>query len=209
MSEKEVATSRNMRGMPTKHANRQRKPDRRIAQTRNRLGDALIALILEKPVDQVTVQEVLDRAGVGRSTFYLHFRDKDDLLLSELEQALEVWTTSLSRKQEKSQRVAPVAEVFTHIAHAKKLYRALVDSGRIDSFFDLAQEYFARGIEERLKTCMHGRNLAETHLRARSHALAGSLLSLLKWWLEHGTKESAQAMDDLFHNMVWKGLPAQ
>jgi AcrR family transcriptional regulator len=209
MSRKEVGTSRNMRGMPTNRAKRKRKPDRRILQTRDRLGDALIALILEKPVDQVTVQEVLERAGVGRSTFYLHFRDKDDLLVSELEQALETWSTSLSRKQEKSHRVAPVAEVFAHIAQAKKLYRALVDSGRIDAFFDLAQEYFARGIEQRLKTCMQTGNLAETQLRARSHALAGSLLSLLKWWLEHGTKESAQAMDDLFHNIVWKGMLTQ
>ncbi|HWC17527.1 MAG TPA: helix-turn-helix domain-containing protein, partial [Terriglobales bacterium] len=162
--------------------------------------------IQEKPIDQVTVQEVLDRAGVGRSTFYLHFRDKDDLFLSELEQALENWSTLLSRKQEKSPRVVPVAEVFAHIAEATKLYRALVDSGRIDAFMELAQEYFARGIEQRLKTSMRTGNAAERKLRARSHALAGSLLSLLKWWLNHGAKESAQEMDELFHGIVWNGL---
>ena len=80
-----------------------RKPDRRIERTRNRLGNALIALIQEKPIDKVTVREVLDRARVGRSTFYVHYRDKDDLLLSELEQGLEMWTTTLSRQQEISQ----------------------------------------------------------------------------------------------------------
>jgi AcrR family transcriptional regulator len=58
--------------------------DQRIRRTHQRLGSALVGLIQEKPIDEVTVQEVLDRAAVGRSTFYLHFRDKNDLLLSQL-----------------------------------------------------------------------------------------------------------------------------
>src|SRR5215831_18145962 len=132
-------------------ATQRRNPDRRILRTRNRLGNALIALIQEKPIDEVTVQEVLDRASVGRSTFYLHYRDKDDLFLSELEEGLEMWTTTLSRKRENSRRVAPVAEFFAHVADAKKLYRALVDCGRIHAFFELAEGYFARGIARRLK----------------------------------------------------------
>src|SRR5579864_8800243 len=78
----------------------QRKPDRRIRRTCERLGSALVSLIQEKPIDQVTVQEVLDRASVGRSTFYLHFRDKDDLLLSQLEVFLETMSTSLSVRKE-------------------------------------------------------------------------------------------------------------
>jgi AcrR family transcriptional regulator len=75
--------SKNERSKPVKRGGKsRRKPDQRILRTRNRLGNALIALILEKPIDEVTVQQVLNRAGVGRSTFYLHFRDKDDLFLS-------------------------------------------------------------------------------------------------------------------------------
>ena len=56
-----------------------RKPDARVKRTRDQLGSALIQLIVEKPINDVTVQDVLDRSGVGRSTFYLHYRDKDDL----------------------------------------------------------------------------------------------------------------------------------
>ena len=71
---------------PAARRNRQpRKPDERARRTRDRLGGAFVALIHEKPIEDVTVQDVLDRASVGRSTFYLHFRDKNDLLLSQLE----------------------------------------------------------------------------------------------------------------------------
>jgi AcrR family transcriptional regulator len=169
------------------------------------LGNALIALILEKPIDEVTVQQVLNRAGVGRSTFYLHFRDKDDLFLSQLEDGLEMWTTALSKNQEKSRRVAPVREFFAHVADARKLYDSLVDSGRIQAFFDLAQGYFARGIARRLKEISPA-NPGQHELDACSHGLAGNLLSLLKWWMDRGAKESPQAIDEVFHRMVWKGM---
>ena len=71
----------------------------RVAQERSY---ELVALIQERPIDEVTVQEVLDRASVGRSTFYLHYRDKDDLLLSQLENFLETMSTALSIRKEES-----------------------------------------------------------------------------------------------------------
>jgi AcrR family transcriptional regulator len=206
MSKNDRAPSLKKAVQPRKPASGRRKPDRRIERTRIRLGNALIALIQEKPIDEVTVRDVLDRAGVGRSTFYVHYRDKDDLFLSELEQGLEMWTTTLSRQQEISNRVAPVAEFFAHVASAKRLYRALVNAGRIDAFFELAQGYFARGIEQRIKQSTDFRNPPRHELTACSNAFAGGLLSLLRWWLDRGSKESPRAMDELFHRMVWRGL---
>ncbi|MGA8431528.1 MAG: TetR/AcrR family transcriptional regulator [Candidatus Sulfotelmatobacter sp.] len=180
--------------------------DERIRRTRQRLGNALLALILEKAIDKVTVQDVLDRAGVGRSTFYLHYRDKNDLLLSQLEMFLETMSMLLSVRKESSHRVVPVAEMFAHIGSQNKLYRALADAGRLPDFFELAQGYFARGIERRLKESGRLSTLAQFELSARASALAGSLLSLLQWWLARGEKESPRDMDELFHRMVWNGM---
>jgi len=187
-----------------------RKPDQRIRRTCERLGSALLALILERQFDEVTVQDVLDRASVGRSTFYLHYRDKNDLLLSQLEKFLETMSTALSVRNEESHRVVPVAELFSHIGNQNQLYRSLADSGHLTEFFELAQGYFARGIEQRLSESKRLSNLRlslpQRELGARASALAGSLLSLLRWWLDRGEKESPQTMDELFHRMVWNGL---
>jgi AcrR family transcriptional regulator len=183
-----------------------RKPDARVRRTHERLGMALMELIRDKPINAVTVQEVLDRASVGRSTFYLHFRDKNDLLLSQLERFLEIQSTALSIRKEVSHRVAPVAEMFAHISSQQKLYRALVDSGRLNDFFDLAQGYFARGIERRLRESKRVAKMSQRELTVRSVALAGSLLSLLRWYLDRGSKESPAEIDELFHRMLWHGL---
>jgi AcrR family transcriptional regulator len=189
-----------------KHEKQRRKPDERIRRTHQRLGSALVELIQEKPIDDVTVQEVLDRASVGRSTFYLHFRNKNDLLLSQLEEFLEMMSTALSIRKEASHRVVPVAEFFAHIGKQKKIYRALADSGHLNDFFDLAQGYFSRSIEQRLRESKRLMKLPKRELAARAFALAGSLLSLLRWWLNRGAKEAPSEMDELFHRIVWNGL---
>ena len=183
-----------------------RKPDQRARRTHERLGMALLELMIEKPIDDVTVQEVLDRASVGRSTFYLHFRDKNDLLLSQLEMFLATMSNMLSLRKEQSPRVVPVEEMFAHIGGQNKIWRALVDCGRLQDFLDLAQGYFARGIERRLRESNRLSNLPQPELTAHAVALAGSLLSLLRWWIDRGAKESPRALDKLFHQLVWNGL---
>jgi AcrR family transcriptional regulator len=206
MSSNERSNSQQHAGRGARQGKRRRKPDERARRTRDRLGSAFVALIHEKPIEDVTVQDVLNRAAVGRSTFYLHFRDKNDLLLSQLEVFLETMSTLLSVRKEISRRVVPVAEMFEHIENQKKLYRILADAGRLNDFFDLAQGYFARGIEDRLRESKRLPKIPQGELAARACALAGSLLSLLRWWLDRGAKEPPGEMDELFHRMVWNGL---
>ncbi len=183
-----------------------RKPDKRTRRTHDRLGMALLELMVEKSMDEVTVQEVLDRASVGRSTFYLHFRDKNDLLLSQLEVFLATMSDWLSLRKETSHRVVPVEEMFAHIGGQNKIWRALVDCGHLQDFLDLAQGYFARGIERRLRESNRLSKLPQPELAAHAVALAGSLLALLRWWIDRGAKEMPRDLDKLFHRMVWNGL---
>jgi len=185
---------------------KKRATDRRTRRTCERLGMALLELLQDRPIRQITVQQVLDRALVGRSTFYLHFRDKEDLLLSQLEVFLETTSLWLSRNGDKSCRVAPVAEMFEHLGNQKKIYRALQESDRLNAFFDLAQDHFTRGIELRLRESGKAAKLTRSELRARATALAGSLFALLRWWMDRGAKESPKTMDETYHRMVWSGM---
>jgi AcrR family transcriptional regulator len=184
------------------------KIDRRVLRTRDRLGDALIGLMQERPFDAITVQEVLNRARVSRSTFYVHYRDKDDLFLSDADEFLEAMATMLSRREENSRRVAPVRELFAHVAEAERLYTALTEAGRIHDFLELAQGHFARGIERRLIELTRANGVAVRSGAATAQALAGTLLSLMKWWIDRGMPDSPEQMDELFHRMVWFGVSA-
>jgi AcrR family transcriptional regulator len=182
-----------------------KKEDQRVRRTRDRLGDALVELLVQKPFDDITVQDVLDRAGVSRSTFYTHYRDKNDLFLSDAEEFFEGMATALSRFGDKSERVAPVWELFAHIGEVRPFYNALVESGRMHDVMELGQEHFARGMEQRLNEIPRARTIPPDRRGAIAHGLAGSLFSLLAWWVQHGMSLSPQEMDKLFHSLVWTG----
>jgi len=183
-----------------------KKTDARVRRTRDALGDALIALMQEKPFDTIKVQDVLDRAQVSRSTFYAHYSDKDDLLMSDAEEFFEAMSMALSAHDDKSDRVFPVQEFFTHLADVQPFYKALVKSGRAQANMELARGHFARGIERRLSELPRGRSILAGERSAIAFTHAGALLSLLTWWLDRGMREPPAHMDELFHRMVWNGV---
>jgi AcrR family transcriptional regulator len=182
------------------------KIDRRARRTRDALGDALLMLMQEKPFETISVQQVLDRSGIGRSTFYAHYRDKTDLFLSDLEDFLEPMSTLLLRHREASNRVAPVRELFAHVAEMRELRTALIAADKLRDFLEMGQEYFARAIELRLGELPSSRPINPTHRTAMAHAFAGALLSLMSWWVDHRAAASPDEMDDLYHHMVWFGV---
>src|SRR5690348_14574384 len=107
-----------------------RREDRRVQRTRELLRGALFALIRERGFEVLTVQDIIDRANVGRATFYAHFDNKEDLLLSgfdELRAALK------ERQHEAKLRRGPVEErgfafsheLFAHIDDHRDLFQAM------------------------------------------------------------------------------------
>jgi len=183
-----------------------KKTDARVRRTRDALGDALVALMQEKPFETITVQDVLDRAQVSRSTFYSHYSDKDDLLMSDAEEFFESISMALSAHGDKSDRVFPVQEFFTHLSDVQPFFKALVKSGKYQENMELARGHFARGIERRLSELPRANSIPPNQLPAIAFTHAGALLSLLTWWLDRGMRESPAEMDELFHRMVWNGV---
>jgi AcrR family transcriptional regulator len=182
------------------------KIDRRVRRTRDVLGDALVALMQEKPFETITVQHVLDRARIGRSTFYTHYCSKDDLFLSDLEDFFEAMSTRLLRSREASNRVAPVRELFAHVAEMRQLHAAFIAADKVRDFLEMGQGYFARAIEQRLGELPASRTIAPAQRTALAHAFAGALLSLMSWWIDHGAPASPEELDELYHQMVWSGI---
>lgn len=183
-----------------------KKTDARVRRTRDALGDALIALMQEKPFETITVQDVLDRAHVSRSTFYTHYSDKDDLLMSDAEEFFEHISMALSERGDQSDRVFPVKEFFTHLSEVQPFFKALVKSGKFQENMELARGHFARGIERRLGELPRGKSIPANELPAIAFTHAGALLSLLTWWIDKGMREPPAKMDELFHRMVWNGV---
>lgn len=186
-------------------SSRREKMDPRIRRTRDALGDALLALMTERRFELITVQDVLDRAGVGRSTFYVHYRDKDDLFTSDIDEFWAFITNRLLDAGEQSDRIAPVRELFSHVGGMSELLVALRSAKKYDEVEDLGRLHFARAISRRLAMNPRTTHLAPPRRDAIAHAQAGAIMSMLDWWLSAGQPLTAAEVDDLFHRSFWSG----
>ena len=102
------------------------KTDRRSRRTRQLIADAFVGLMLQKRYDDITVQDILDRADVGRSTFYAHFTDKENLLLSEIEHVIHDLGEYAAHHGGMEHGILPSLELFRHVKEQRRLMQALV-----------------------------------------------------------------------------------
>jgi AcrR family transcriptional regulator len=174
------------------------RPDPRVARTTSALGRALIELIQERELTDITVQNILDRAGVGRATFYAHYRNKEDVLHSSFEHLFTAFEGWLERSPSRGQRLFPVTEFLSHLGGERHLAESLRKSGQLDQFWSLCNAYAARCIETRLPSVAG--TSPPRQLVARM--LAGALMESITWWLERCDDTTADQMDTAFHELA-------
>lgn len=191
---------------------RERVQDRRVRKTEGRLRDALVSLIHEKSYDSIVVKEILERADVGRTAFYSHFRDKDALLASGIQQLLED-----HRKRSSRPMTDPFHDVlwfslpfFEHVAQFRHRALHMHGKGR-----HVVHEHLRHVLMELIADDM--RNVAGRSTASAAGAPADVLveyvvttfLLVLNWWNENGTAVSARQAHDIFRALVVPTLAAQ
>jgi AcrR family transcriptional regulator len=185
------------------------KLDRRVVRTRQLLSKALMELILEKGYDTVTVKDITDRANVGRATFYLHYEGgKEELLLSNLEviyEELLLRIKELKRDPFISRENRPSRVAFQHAAEHQDLYLILLRGQGATALAQRIREYLAGLIQQELLPYQED-NGAPAEIAA--NFMAGSLISLITWWLEHDMPYSAEYMADMFSRLTVPGVEA-
>lgn len=195
--------------------------DPRVARTTRALGRALVTLIEERAFDAITVQDILDRAGVGRTAFYAHYRNKHDVLYSSYE-GLFAWLEPLVERPsaygaagaDALPRLFPVAEFLAHVGDAEGVVQALRRDGLLDDLWALLAGYAARLIERRLERWMEspgaswpadagcGPVAAALPRPLLARMLAGALVESIRWWQDHRATATPAAMDVAFHEFA-------
>jgi AcrR family transcriptional regulator len=173
-------------------------------RTRTTLRDALISLIIERGWDDVGIQDICDRANVGRSTFYTHFADKEELLLEGFEDLRRMLRLMSKAGVEKGRGLAFARGLLEHANENRRLFRALV--GKRSShvvqkrFFQLVLEL----TEEELTASLR----ADVKLETTANFLAGAFFQVVIWWLESRKPLSPERVDAIFQQLTRPVLSA-
>jgi AcrR family transcriptional regulator len=176
-------------------------PDSRVARSTRAVTNALMALIQERAFREITVGDILKRAGVGRATFYAHFRGKEDVLYSSYERLFTALEPMLERDPSRG-RLFPVAELLSHVRDQRRLLDALEASGLASDVWALCEQYAVRLIERRMP---RPPGLPHVPRRVCARLLAGNAVALMRWSLsDAGT--GPPEVDATFHEIARRVL---
>ena len=197
--------------------------DRRILRTRLALRAALLDLIKEKGFDALSVEEITDRANLGRATFYLHYKDKEDLLLDEFREMASnrvqvlseipalFWRSTQGQIELVDSRapMMPLLLVFEHASQNADLYRILVRGENSQRLFDQIREIIVQAINEilriRLQTEPPGRS-PEVPVEMLAAYFSGALMMTINWWLKQPEPQHPDEMARMFQNLFFPGV---
>jgi AcrR family transcriptional regulator len=187
--------------MKTSHDPQPHRPDRRTNRTRKALADALVELIIEKGYEAVSVQDILDRANVGRSTFYTHFENKEELLFSGYSWMSDSFFAKSNEPD--SFHGIDLLGLFRHAAANHRLAKAMLGKNSGELVINHIRDVLYLRIRKTMKQEPSTRLQKEIDLIAP--ALAAMLVGLLQAWLELGMPLKPEQMLILTRSLVETG----
>jgi AcrR family transcriptional regulator len=197
-----------------------KKMDRRIQRTKRMLKEALFTLILEKGYDGVTVEDITRKADLGRTTFYLHYRDKEDLLLKSIDAIADDLLSQISRTNllggptsdmptfTEMRQMNPVLLVFQHAGENANLYQIILRGGSATPAAGRFREIISTAAQAFFSTNLKQSTPGHTPgvpLDVLANYFAGSLLNLVTWWLENGMPYPPDQMAGIFRQLFFQG----
>lgn len=175
--------------------------DRRVQRTRYALRDALISLLEERGWDDINIQDLCERANVGRSTFYLHFQNKEELLVGGFND-LRAWLCAQPATAKTTVTAMPfVRGLIEHVHEQRNLFRAIIGKRSGHVVQKCFREMVCRLVEEEVVP-PH----ADWKQKAGAHYIAGALVELLAWWVDSGKGHAAGEIEALFYQLTLPGI---
>jgi AcrR family transcriptional regulator len=186
----------------------QEKKDRRTRKTRQLLRSTLLALLKEKRYDDISVQDIIERADVARSTFYVHYVDKDDLLTGGhgiFAENLGQQLTAHSASAENGAFVSSSRAWFYHIQAQGPILKVIAKDSAMELAMKTLRGIIHRSVEEGMQAHSQLEN-ARVPLSVIVDYLTDTLMTLIKWWFKDGMRYTPEQMDEMFQQLVVPGV---
>lgn len=185
-----------------------KKIDRRVRRTRRLLGEAVLALMLEKEYDAITIQDITEQADLNRATFYLHYNSKEELLVDALEQQFDELVEGIDQAANDAtlwQDQTPELLTFQYVANHAELYKVLLGERGNGYIVHRIIEYIARITEADIDRCLPAEGELSVPGAIVARHVAGSLYALLSWWVLNDMPYPAEYMADITHKLGMQG----
>jgi len=192
-------------------ANDQEKTDPRILRTRRLLHEAFIELVSEKGFDNITIQDLTDRATLNRATFYLHYRDKNELLGDVFETLIQDVNPLLTDGEVQAthdpyQAVPRIATMLEHISDHHEFYRSILGRHGASGFAALVQTYIEEVLSSWLSVLKPDEAYRKVNAEVAVHYVGSAYLGVISWWLENAMPVTSEQLAEQLMHLTALGL---
>jgi AcrR family transcriptional regulator len=186
----------------TSGRNRPETPDRRVRRTKASLHNALIGLARETPYPSIAVKEILNRANVGKSTFCMHFRDKDDLLESGIQEVLNSIQDQPGTGNALERLVAFSLPLLQHIdEHRCATGTKMKREGRV-IMHEHMQHVLTAAIADELTQIAPRKPKAQIPTELIARHVASTFVLVLNWWVDSDSPLAPTDINAYFRELV-------
>lgn len=188
--------------------------DRRIQKTRTALHEALISLMRERPYESILVKNILDRANIGRSTFYMHYSDKDELLVAGLQHLRE----HLQLAQAEAKRISKnncdrvvgfSLAMFEHAYAHHEVYMSLVGGQAWIVIGGHMEAMIAQIIKKEARPLFKKRGSSDASFELFVCVTGATLWSVMTWWLDQAKPLPPAQINAIFRDLIAPNLEAK
>jgi AcrR family transcriptional regulator len=177
--------------------------DRRSARTRALLLEALPGLMAERGFERLTIQNIIDRAGVGRATFYAHFENKEELLAASVG-GLRAWLEAM-RERAPAQPFAFMRPFFEHLESHRAIYRTTFERESEVSVERLIRAMMRELVRAEL-TAKRTPRQDDAAIELATQFVVSTFWSVTVWWMGGGGALRPAEVDALFLRLAQPGL---
>ena len=185
--------------------------ERRRLRTRNLLIQTALQLVLEKGFEAISIQDITDRADLGRGTFYIHFKDKEDVIwmaFKDLFQELEQQAHQQLDRHTPQVEYYGLVNIFRHAENNRDLYRVMFGGQGSALLTTRAQDFLANAFLRDIQTAPEppevNFNVPE---EIEAQILTGLISRLLYWWLEIPNDYSAEQIATMTYQVLYRKQP--
>jgi len=183
---------------------------RRKKRTRQKLQKAMLELVLEKGTEGISIQEITDRADLGRGTFYFHFDDKEDLLWTIVGDRIRDTERQLIEDFEGILPEQPeyfaYLNMFRHVEQHADVYRLLLSSKGSQGVANRARNYLVQETLQDMENYGVFKDIGQPP-EITAQIVIGLLFSLILWWLESNSDTSAVEMAAILYHTLHHRQP--
>ena len=186
----------------------EQKMDRRVQRTRQLIRDALIELMMEKRYEKITIQDIINRANIGRATFYNHYRDKDDLLLRGVAELNNHDAEPLRPPPNENASLGTIqtAGMFRHSQQNQRLHQVMFKRSQENLIQEEVAAILYTNVETQLNQMVPSEEPPDVPIDVMAQFMSGGLLALIRWWHDQDFPYTPEEMDTFFQQMMMPGV---